>query len=369
MRNVVIGGGFFGAMLAAYLSARGERVVIIEREDRLMSRASYHNQARIHGGYHYPRNRTTGRRSAVNMSRFMRDFSGACLVPKHSLYAVAAHDSLVTPTQFEEFSADIGAPLSKTPAELSGLFDADAVAAHWKVSEFNFDAVMLMRLVKERLDARGVVRSFDTTVTEVDVRSRGGLTVHTLRRDGSRGKVQADRVFNCTYAGLHQIEGVGKNLATRLKLELTEMPLIKPIPSLKGLGITVMDGPFWSMQPFPARGDAYTLSHVSYTPHCYWLDEPGRNPYEILESYPKRSAFQKMMADASRYVPALAEAKQIDSLWEVKAVLVKSEGDDGRPITFERHGEHPMWSILGGKIDNIYDLIEALEELPAEAVS
>lgn len=369
MKNVVIGGGFFGAMLAAYLSARGENVTIVEQEDRLMARASYHNQARIHGGYHYPRNRTTGRRSAANMARFMRDFSQACFVPKHALYAVATHDSLVTPTQFEEFCADIGAPLSRTPPELSSLFDPDTIAAHWKVSEFSFDAALLMRLVKARLDARGVPCLFETTVTEVEERSRGGLCVHTRRGDGRRGKIQADRVYNCTYAGLHQIEGVGKALVTRLKLEITEMALIKPLPALKGLGITVMDGPFWSLQPFPARGDSYSLSHVSYTPHGHWFDEPGRNPYEVLRAYPKRSAFQKMVADASRFVPELAMARQIDSLWEVKAVLIKSEGDDGRPITFERHGKYPMWSILGGKVDNIYDLIEELDEMPAEVVS
>jgi hypothetical protein len=50
-------------------------------------------------------------------------------------------------------------------------------------------------------------------------------------------------------------------------------------------------------------------------------------------------------------------------LFEVKTVLVKNEGDDGRPILFERHLELPgCYSILGGKIDNIYDVIETLEK-------
>ena len=62
-------------------------------------------------------------------------------------------------------------------------------------------------------------------------------------------------------------------------------------------------------------------------------------------------------------MPALAQAMYVDSLFEVKTVLVKNESDDGRPILFERHAELPgCYSILGGKIDNIYDVLEKLDQ-------
>ncbi len=74
-----------------------------------------------------------------------------------------------------------------------------------------------------------------------------------------------------------------------------------------------------------------------------------------------------MIRDAARYLPAITDARQVGSLFEVKTVLVKNEGDDGRPILFERHpGMHGCYSVLGGKIDNIYDV---LEKLDAEAFS
>jgi hypothetical protein len=64
-----------------------------------------------------------------------------------------------------------------------------------------------------------------------------------------------------------------------------------------------------------------------------------------------------------RYVPAVLHAKYVDSLFEVKTILVKNEGDDGRPILFEKHQELPgCYSVLGGKIDNIYDVLEKLNE-------
>jgi hypothetical protein len=73
------------------------------------------------------------------------------------------------------------------------------------------------------------------------------------------------------------------------------------------------------------------------------------------------------MRDVARYVPAIENARYVDSLFEVKTVLMKNEGDDGRPILFERNSVLPnCYSILGGKIDNIYDV---LEKLDAESLS
>lgn len=54
--DVVVGGGFYGCMLAAHLSrSRGRRVLLLEAAGELLGRASFANQARVHNGYHYPR--------------------------------------------------------------------------------------------------------------------------------------------------------------------------------------------------------------------------------------------------------------------------------------------------------------------------
>ena len=46
-------------------------------------------------------------------------------------------------------------------------------------------------------------------------------------------------------------------------------------------------------------------------------------------------------------------------------MLARSESDDGRPILCEAHSELPgCYSILGGKIDNIYDVFEKLDAMP-----
>ena len=73
-----------------------------------------------------------------------------------------------------------------------------------------------------------------------------------------------------------------------------------------------------------------------------------------------------MVQDAKRYLPCMQDATYVSSLFEVKTVLRKSERDDGRPIVLHRHHDGArIYSILGAKIDNIYDLFEALPQLDA----
>jgi hypothetical protein len=61
-------------------------------------------------------------------------------------------------------------------------------------------------------------------------------------------------------------------------------------------------------------------------------------------------------------MPAVNRVQYVDSLFEIKTVLSKNEVDDGRPILFERDPSLPgCFSVLGGKIDNIYDVLERLD--------
>src|SRR5262245_29350554 len=82
---LIVGGGMFGCWLALDLARRGLSVVVLEREDALLRRASYNNQARVHNGYHYPRSILTGLRSRVNSSRFLSEFSD-CVDTSFQMY-------------------------------------------------------------------------------------------------------------------------------------------------------------------------------------------------------------------------------------------------------------------------------------------
>lgn len=95
-----------------------------------------------------------------------------------------------------------------------------------------------------------------------------------------------------------------------------------------------------------------------------------RDPYALLDSllHPTHnsqkleSKFPLMCHDAARYLPELSKLEYIDSLYEIKTLRTHNEIDDGRPIIFAKdYGVKGFCTIMGGKIDNIYEIIHALQ--------
>lgn len=364
---VVIGAGFYGCAIAIYLArTRGlRRVWLVEREQAIMVRASYNNQARIHNGYHYPRSFVTAYRSRVNLPRFVQEWPDAVKDDFAKLYAIA-RNSKVTARQFRRFCEQIGATLHAPMQAHRDLFDLRLIEDLFLVQEHAFDSTKLALWAREEMDQLGVEQHLGWRVVGATPERGGVKLVLSAERDCGTGPraVHTRFLINCTYSGLNQIGGAFGATQARAKHEITEMGLMELPEALRDIGVTVMDGPFFSLMPFPARG-LHTLSHVRYTPHQHWVDTPSIDPYQRLANYSRQSHVEWMIRDASRYMPAIRDAAHVDSLWEVKTVLLKNEGDDGRPILFEPHAHLPgTYSVLGGKIDNIYDVLERLDAEP-----
>jgi glycine/D-amino acid oxidase-like deaminating enzyme len=360
---IIIGGGFYGAAIAVYLARdRGIRnILLVEKEVSLLARASYNNQARVHNGYHYPRSFTTAYRSRVNLPKFVRDWPQAVKTDFTKLYAIARRNSKVTARQFERFCREIGAKIEPADEQHRRLFNPRLIEDIFAVEEYAFDSTQIAEWARTELLEHGIEVLLESRVLEIKKDDSEGLQVLVDIAGGAPTRITSDYVFNCTYSGLNHINGHFPGVATGLKQEITEMALIAAPTVLENVGITVMDGPFFSLMPFPARG-LHTLSHVRYTPHLTWRDEPGIDPYEKLDRYESETRVERMTRDVARYLPAILDAHYVESLFEVKTVLLKNEGDDGRPILFEKYSALPgCYSVLGGKIDNIYDVLEKLD--------
>jgi glycine/D-amino acid oxidase-like deaminating enzyme len=355
--HLVVGGGFYGAVLASELASRGRRVVLCERAGDLLQRASLNNQARVHNGYHYPRSLLTALRSRVNFQRFSDEFSPAIVSNFRKLYAVPRRFSKVSARQFLRFVEQIGAPIEPASRQDAALFDGALIEAVFSVVEHAFDAVILKQLVRNRLDREGVEVALNTEVLRLE-RHPDGLKVRYQDPSGG-GAVTATEVLNCTYSGINDLLKDSGLPILRIKHELTEMALIEPPDELRGLGVTVMCGPFFSCMPYPAR-QLHSLSHVRYTPHAAWedTDDVESHAGERWMAEAKISKYPHMVRASALYLPCLMRARYQSSLWEVKSVLPQSEGDDSRPILFRRdHGLPGLVCVMGGKLDNIYDAL------------
>lgn len=357
LRVVIVGGGFYGSSLAVHLAREGAQVTLCEARQDLLGGASYFNQARVHGGYHYPRSLRTAGRSQAYYSSFMSRYSSCVVDDFLNIYAIA-RGSLTNARKFRKVCEHIGAPLMDAPAAVRGLFNPALIEASWVTRESVFDAVRLREVVRDELEDASVTVRLGARVTSVDE----GPARAVVMLDGGE-PLEADRVLVCTYgetvASLPQDVGY-----SGLHCEPCEMALVELPDVLRTKGITVMDGPYFSLMPFPST-PYHTLSHVRYTPH-------GAQPsYEQAAAVLRgglASRADYMLRDAIRYVPALRDAVHRESLWGVKTVQAKRDGDDARPIVTRRSGGGRVMSLLGSKIDNIGDALRVAEEHLRDAV-
>ena len=358
---VIAGGGFFGCSIALMLRKRGWNPVIVEENDDLLTRASQVNQARVHGGYHYPRSLMTAYRSRRNYERFREKYREAIVDRFTKIYAIGRYFSKVTAGQFEIFMKRIGAPLKEAPSSIVRLFNPSLTEKCWLAEECAFDFSILREKLRRELDEAGVQVRCGERVISARAQPDGAVV-----QLSSGVELPCRMVFNATYAGLNLLTSGSGLPVVPLKHELTEMALIELPDQLKDLSVTMMCGPFFSFMPYPARKHT-TLSHVRYTPHAQWLENSGSgasDPYRRFDSLAKVSHQEFMLADASRYMPALRDATYRDSLWTVKTLLPQTETDDGRPILFQRDPVLPaVVHVMGGKIDNIFDVEDELANL------
>jgi len=356
---IVIGGGFYGCSLGLYLKQKFTRVLILDEAPELLQRASYTNQARVHNGYHYPRGIITALRSHINFPRFVGEFRDCVIDQFTKVYAIARNNSKVNAFQFKRVFEQIGAPISVAPKYVKRLFNDSLIEEVFSVQEYAFDAVKLRDILRDRLAEAGAEIACNSPVDKISKSpDDDSLFVHLA--NGNR--LKANQVLNCTYSQINRLLSRSGLPLVPFKHEMTELALIEVPEELKQLGVTVMDGPFFSTMPFPARG-LHSLSHVRYTPHYNWTepqdyeDERHRRP----ENPPKNNCIF-MIKDAQRYIPALSESRHVDSLFEIKTVLVQNEVDDGRPILYRKdYGFKNLSVVMGGKIDNIYDILHAID--------
>lgn len=358
---LVVGGGFYGCCLALLLRGYLERVTLVEKEADLLLRASAANQARVHTGYHYPRNLVTAYRSFVNFPRFVLDFRKAIMDDFVKLYAIARRGSKVNAMRFHQMFKEMGAPIEPAPPRYQKLFNRDLIEEVFLVNEVAFDAALLREILRQRLQEAGVRILLASEV--VGLAACPDAMIEASIAPSGEG-IRAKRIFNCTYSLINKLLRMAGADMLPLKHEVTEMALVRLPEALRDIGVTVMDGPFFSTMPYPSR-KLHTLSHVRYTPHASWTDMNSfTDGHQLLANHPPDSHYLYMLRDAQRYLPLLAETDYVESLFEIKTVLLQNEMDDGRPILFKKDfGMKGLHTIMGSKIDNIYDVLEVIAEM------
>ena len=190
-----------------------------------------------------------------------------------------------------------------------------------------------------------------------------------------KSEYSSDFVLNATYASVNQILNMLGYEPFRIKYELCEIIICNVDDKLRDVGLTVMDGPFFSIMPFGKTG-YHSLTSVTFTPHvvckeplpkfdcqdrCNGFCSP--NQLGNCNDCPAKpnSAWPYMSNLARKYMRDDLKFSFDHTLFSMKPILLASEIDDSRPTVIKEYSNSPTFiSVLSGKINTVYDLDEIL---------
>ncbi len=367
--KIIIGAGLYGLYAALFCCERGQRVLVLECDHAPFMRATYINQARVHQGYHYPRSLSTAMKSAGYFERFNRDF-GFCINREFDqIYATSSQYSWSDGRQFKRFCKAAGIPCEELVPE--NYFRSGMVDGAFRTREYTYDAQILRDYYLEKLSAYPAA-----------CKLLFGVQIERIERESDRYTVyygkdcaSAPYVLNASYAGTNQVAQLAGFPGFGIKYELCEIILCEVNEALRGKGVTVMDGPFFSIMPFGKTG-LHSLTSVTFTPH--------KTSYETVPTFAcqekagefctaahlgncnecsqrPQTAFPYMANLAEKYLKDEYRFTYKRSLFSMKPILMSSEIDDSRPTVVRVYSENPTFvGVLSGKINTVYDLDEVL---------
>lgn len=368
--KIIIGVGLYGLYSALFCLRRGESVLVLECDEKPFSRATYINQARVHGGYHYPRSLSTAIKSAGYFERFNREYDFCINKEFEQVYATSEDYSWTDGIQFKKFCDSAGIPCKRVPAE--EYFKDGQCSGAFITREYTYDAKILCDYFLSELgnydDSFSII--YSANIMEIN---RLQDDYEVVLSDGSSYK--SGFLLNATYASTNQLLDKLGYEKFKIKYELCEIILCEVNDKLRDVGITVMDGPFFSIMPFGKTG-LHSLTSVTFTPHktsydttpsfeCQSRSDGLCNSEHLhncnLCSAKPKSAYQYMSNLAHKYMKDCYGFEYKDSLFSMKPILKASEIDDSRPTVVRVYSQSPTFvSVLSGKINTVYDLDEVL---------
>lgn len=369
--RIIIGAGLYGLYAALYAARRGDKVLVLECDHEAFGRATYVNQARVHQGYHYPRSLSTAMKSAGYFARFNRDYPFCINKEFKQIYATASSFSWTDAKQFQSFCQAAKIPCETVPTER--YFKPHMVDGAFLTREYTYDARLLRDYFLEKLAEYPSQVKIVYNIRLVNFEECGN---NYLVRANDGRTFQAPFVLNATYAGTNSLAKMLGFPPFRIKYELCEIILGQASAKLQDVGITVMDGPFFSVMPFGKTG-LHSLTAVSFTPHeaCFetlphFACQEQAGEYCTPEHLGNCNHCQYHPATAYPYMGALARKflreeyvfQYNRSLFSMKPILLASEIDDSRPTVVRILHRNPTFvSVLSGKINTVYDLDEVLK--------
>jgi hypothetical protein len=332
MRVCVAGGGLFGCTAAIHLARAGHDVHLYEPNE-VMGAASAVNQARLHGGAHYPRSGETVRECQAALASFRAEYGEAILDTGRHYYAIAKEGSKVSGLDYVAFC--MRHRLSFASAFDCNLIATDAVDVVLSVEESRIDLDDLRAIVERKLAKEGVTVHFEPAT-------------QSLRE-------KFDWIVIAAYASTNDVASELGARVEPFQFEVVEKPLVRMPSKFRNAGIVIMDGEFCCIDPYGQSG-LHVMGHVKHAIHHANVGLNATIPRHLqdylncgLVVAPEHTRFQDFIEAGMKFIPGLMDAEHVGSFFTTRAVLPNRDADDARPTITSQIGTNIV-RIFSGKL-------------------
>jgi hypothetical protein len=358
MRVGVVGGGIFGTYIASKIATKVKSVSLFEANGNLMSKASAINQARLHTGMHYPRDIGTASSTLKSYRRFINEFEKSVKY-FNQYYAVAKEGSKISPDGFLDFARLLG--IHFEIEEPKKFFKNNMADLLIRVPEATFDIEIIKDILIDQARRSGVKIYVNSPVEQI-YEEDNLITV-----ESNSSKFQFDKLIITTY-------GMSKVMANNTGIDLINIEnqicevLLGNFTGFENIGLTLMDGDFWSTMPF-GSSQLHSLTHVKLTPL-------NKNNLELLDCQkqhgkcgkiylydcnkcPERPSSNRpeIIEEVNRYLLNQYQFNFRESKYAVKSIpSPKVNPADARPTIISKNVNNNIVLVFAGKISTIMEI-------------
>lgn len=316
----IIGAGFYGSYIALKLADKGHKILLIDPEDK--SSATLHCQARLHSGMFYVRNIKDLVSCARNFTKFFKIFK-PYIYSEFKSYYLIDKNSKVDFDSYKNICKDNGL---KTKEVQLDYVNSDSVQGILETNEFSINtSELLSNLILQCKNHKNItfIKDYVSRITENGSEVKIDLTFNN--------PVTVNRCILASYGNNFKfLKDLGYQVPS---FNNYKIPVIKFTDNLPKDCHAVVDGDFWS---------SISLKEYKLLTNKVNL--------ENTEDY-----WNKSLSLMKHYIPELqAELIQIDTV--EKYVLTNS-----REASITKYNN--IWSVFSGKLTNIFDILNQIENL------
>lgn len=315
----VIGAGFYGSYIALKLADKGHKVILIDPEDK--SSATLHCQARLHSGMFYVRSIKDLLSCTRNFTKFLKIFK-PYIYSEFKSYYLIDKNSKVDFDSYKKICKDNGL---KTKEVKLDYVNSNSVQGILETNEFSINtSELLSNLILQCKNHKNItfIKDYVSRITENGSEIKIDLTFNN--------PITVDKCILASYGNNFKfLKDLGYQVPS---FNNYKIPVIKYTDNLPRDCHAVVDGDFWS---------SISLKDYKLLTNKFNLET--------------ENVWNKSLDLMKVYIPELeAELIQIDTV--EKYVLTNS-----REARITKYNN--IWSVFSGKLTNIFDIINQIENL------